>query len=228
MDVHHKLWNEQQKAFQHALWYSGDHQLVVELFLQQHAMVHSGQMSQSGLWSFEDEIWQGLNKDAFRIIPKNGEHSLAWIFWHMARIEDVTMNILVADAPQLLIKDNWLKKLKTTQRDTGNGIDLEAITELSSTLNMDALRNYRIAVGRRTREIVQQLHPEQLKEKVNPARLQRILEEGAVIEAAKDLIAYWGRHTISGLLLMPPTRHNLVHLNEALRVKQKVMRELKA
>lgn len=226
MDIHHEKWNERQKALLQELSPKGNHQQAIELFLQQHAMVHSGLMSQSGLWSFADEIWEELNKDAVRMIPKNGEHSLMWIFWHMARIEDVTMNILVADSPQVLIKDNWLKKLKTTRRDTGNALDLEAITELSSTLNLDALRNYRMAVGRRTREIVQQLQPEQLKQKVDPVRLQRILDEGAVIEAARELTAYWGRHTIGGLLLMPPTRHNLVHLNEALRVKQKVMREL--
>ena len=47
------------------------------------------------------------------------------------------------------------------------------------------------------------------------------MAEGAVLEVASDLIDYWAKRTIAGLLLMPATRHNLVHLNEALRLKQK-------
>ena len=47
------------------------------------------------------------------------------------------------------------------------------------------------------------------------------MTEGAVVEEARDLIDYWGKRTIAGLLLMPATRHNLVHLNEALRLKRR-------
>ena len=38
---------------------------------------------------------------------------------------------------------------------------------------------------------------------------------------AVDLIVYWSKRDIAGLLLMPATRHNIVHLNEALRIKKK-------
>jgi hypothetical protein len=48
-----------------------------------------------------------------------------------------------------------------------------------------------------------------------------VQDERAVLEAASDITDYWGKRTIAGLLLMPATRHNLVHLNEALRLKQK-------
>jgi hypothetical protein len=51
--------------------------------------------------------------------------------------------------------------------------------------------------------------------------LQQVLDEGAVVQEAQGLLDYWGGLNIAGLLLMPPTRHNFVHLNEALRIKQK-------
>jgi hypothetical protein len=47
------------------------------------------------------------------------------------------------------------------------------------------------------------------------------MDEGAVVEAAQGLIDYWGRRNIAGLLLMPATRHNFIHLNEALRIKHR-------
>ena len=35
---------------------------------------------------------------------------------------------------------------------------------------------------------------------------------------------YWGGKTFAGQLLMPATRHNFVHLNKAMRVKQKLQK----
>jgi hypothetical protein len=85
------------------------------------------------------------------------------------------------------------------------------------------LRNYRIATGRKTREIIRGLQPADLKRKMEPARLQRVLDEGAVldVEGEKWLIDFWGKKTVAGILLMPVTRHPLVHLNEAMRLKKK-------
>ena len=97
----------------------------------------------------------------------------------------------------------------------------DEVAALSDTLNIAALREYRAAVGRETRANVTGLTPEMFKQKVAPARLQQVMDEGAVVAEARGIVDYWGRRTLAELLLMPPTRHNLVHLNEALRLKQK-------
>lgn len=100
-------------------------------------------------------------------------------------------------------------------------MDEADVARLSATIDIEALRAYRVSVGRRTREIVQQLDVEALKRKVDPIRLQQVMDEGAVIPEARGLVDYWSRRNIAGLLLMPATRHNLVHLNEALRLKRR-------
>jgi hypothetical protein len=94
------------------------------------------------------------------------------------------------------------------------------VASLSSQVDIDALRTYRQAVGRRTRPIVRKLKSEELNQKVDALRLQKVIDEGAVIPEAIEIVNYWSRRTIAGLLLMPPTRHNFLHLNEALRIKQ--------
>lgn len=162
-----------------------------------------------------------MAEEHIRRIPPNCEHSVAWCIWHLARIEDATMNVLVASGPQILHREDWLDRMKVAVRDTGNAMDEAAVANLSATVDIEALRAYRMTVGRGTREIVQQLQPEELKQKVEPSRLQRLMDEGAVVDEARGLIDYWGRRNIAGLLLMPPTRHNMVHLNEALRLKQR-------
>ncbi len=144
------------------------------------------------------------------------------LVWHIARIEDVTMNILVAGGEQVYTRENWLERMAITVPSTGNLMDVNGVGKLSQAIDIDALRSYRNAVGRQTRSLVQGLNLEAIKAKIDPSRLQRVLDEGAVVPEAQDLIDYWSRRTIAGLLLMPPTRHNFVHLNEALKIKKKI------
>lgn len=192
---------------------------AIQLLLSQHAALHAHQMADSEPWSFEDEIFDDLSEDQIRRIPHNKEHSIAWIIWHMARIEDVTMNMLVAGSPQIFTQGDWLDRIKIRSRDTGNLMSETGIKILSNSIDLEELRKYRLTVGRQTRKIIKKLQPADLKQKVDPIRISRIKERGAVVEAASDLLDYWSKRNIAGLLLMPATRHNLVHLNEAWRLK---------
>ena len=222
MDPNHKLWNAQQQELQRALEHPLNHQEAIGLFLAHHAMTHSAKISPSKLWSYEDEVLDGLTEADIRRIPEKEEHSIAWILWHLARIEDVTMNLLVAGSPQIFSTGNWLTKMGFNSKDTGNALDKAGIVLLSKVIDIDALRAYRISVGQRTHAIVKALQPGAFKLKVDPVCLEKVLTEGAVAESTRWLIEYWGKKTIAGLLLMPPTRHNFVHLNESAQLKKKL------
>lgn len=221
MNANRKFWNDQQQVLQDALARPTDHRQTLALALSQHAMVHAASMSEAGLWSFEDEVWDDMSERAARCVPPKLEHSVVWVFWHIARIEDVTMNLLVAGGRQVFDSDDWQERIKSPIRHTGNAMSEADVQALSTAVDIEALRAYRTAVGRRTRQIVQQLQPDDLRRKIESARLQQIWEQGAVLEAAGDIVAYWSKRTVAGLLLMPATRHNFLHLNEALRLKQK-------
>ena len=106
MDARRKSWNQQQQALRQSLASLDNPPKAIELFLSQHAMLHTIGMSQMGLWSFEDEILDGLTSQQMRIIPSNLDHSIAWALWHMTRIEDATMNLLVAGSPQVLLQED--------------------------------------------------------------------------------------------------------------------------
>ncbi len=224
MDQNRKFWNQQQQSLRKALSSPGGNQEAIRLFLDQHAMVHTAGISRPNLWSFEDEIWQGLNDKDIRAIPNGFEHSIAWMVWHTSRIEDITMNMLVADCPQLFFVEGWHDRLGVPFLDTGNAMNPVEIKTLSDQVNINVLHEYRSSIGSKTRQIVSQLTSSDLKERVDPARLQCVYDEGAVVAEAKGLLDYWGGLTIAGLLLMPPTRHPFVHWNEAKRVKGKIIK----
>ncbi len=214
-----KMCLKRQTELRRMLTSPNQHDQAVQRFLSQHAMLHSAKMAGTEPWSFEDQVFCDMTEEQIRRIPRKCDHSVAWLIWHIARCEDITLNLLVAGSPQILRQGNWLKRMKITVCDTGNAMDEKGVADLSHAIDIEALRAYRLAVGRRTREIVQQLQPEDLKRKVEPSRLQRVMDEGAVLEAAIGIAEYWGKRDVAGLLLMPATRHNLVHLNEALQLK---------
>jgi hypothetical protein len=221
LDPNHKHWNEGHQKLNKALA-SGDREKAIELFLDQHAMVHSAKMAKSGLPSFEDEILNGLTDE--QICQVVGEHSIAWILLHLARIEDITMNMLVAGTEQLFTRDGWGRKLNIGISHSANKMTDESVADLSAKIDIKALRAYRITVGKRTRGIVKKLKAGDFKNKVDPDRIQKVMKEGAVIPEAMEIINYWSRKTIAGLLLMPPTRHCILHLNEAERIKKKYLK----
>jgi hypothetical protein len=226
IDEKRKLLNFQQTELRKILTKYNQHERAVRAFLDQHAKLHSALVSHSGttisdFWSFEDAVLNDITDDQYRRIPLNCEHSIAWCIWHIARIEDVAMNLLVADTQQLLNQGNWYEQLRVKFRDTGNAFDDEAMTILSKEIDITALREYRVAVGWRTREIVREILPGTLKNQVKLERIERVKDEGAVVEAAYGIADYWSKRNIAGLLLMPASRHSLVHLNEALRLSRR-------
>lgn len=184
-------------------------------------MLHSIKASSTTSWSFEDEVLDDLTEALFRRIPENEEHSIVWCIWHLARIEDTAMNFLVAGSPPVFKQGQWLEQLGVPFRDAGNEMAPQDIARLSTEIDLDALRAYRATVGRRTQEIIASLTTEDLKRKVDPTRIQSVLEAGAIRPEASYVTDYWSKRDIRGLLLMPATRHNIVHLNEAARLKTK-------
>jgi hypothetical protein len=110
------------------------------------------------------------------------------------------MNLLIANTEQIFEEGNWLAKTDSSISHTANAMSVDEIAELSARLNIAALREYRIAVGQRTREIVKTLEPSTLKKKVDPAQITRVAEKSLVHKDAPGIIEYWRKRNIAGLL----------------------------
>lgn len=227
MDSNRVEWNARHKALRQAMRPPIRLEGAKQLFLDLHAPLHAYSVSNGAGWNLEEELWQGLSEEVFRCVPPGEEQSIAWCLWHLARIEDVTMNLLVGDCDQVIHQGDWARRLHSPIQDIGNQITAAGIKTLSDQIAFEDLRNYRCAVGQRSREVVFQLGSVDIDRKTSPQRLQRCLEEGAVLPQAQGALDYWGGLTVAGLLLMPPTRHNLLHLNEALKLKRKAQKFLK-
>jgi hypothetical protein len=214
MEANYRRWNDQHNLLRQFLEKEKDYPKALELFLHHHAEIHTKELCLGEHWSFPSEVLEGLNDQQMRLILAKEEHSIVWLLWHIARIEDVTMNILLADSDQLFNTGDWKVKLASPFVNLGNEMTPEEICRLSESVDLNALMAYRLAVGKRTRDIVRSLDFSTLHRQPDPNRLARIAKEGAVGEKAAWLLDYWGGKPATNLLLMPASRHCFVHLNE--------------
>lgn len=187
-----KPWNNDIKRLREIILKQDKIQESKNLSLSLHSMVHSSDMSGISIKTFEDEVWDGLDEYTFRTSTNNKGRTIAYGIWHSTRIEDITMNLLVAGTDQVFNLGNWKEKICSKIVDTGNAMTEREILEFSRNINMHELKNYRIAVGRKTREIIRNLTYEDMKRKFDKSRLQRVIDEGAVldVEASNWLIDF--------------------------------------
>jgi hypothetical protein len=213
VDIRRKDWNRQHALLRRMLTSRRPDRRAIPLFLRQHAAVHSSRLAPGG-FSFQDDALCGMTDVAMRQPAKGGGHSVVWILWHITRIEDVTMNLLVAESPQVLDRGGWRKRLGVSFIDVGNDMPERDLATLNRTMNIKPLLAYRLAVGRRTRQILPSISLDALWAPVTPEQKNRLVLERVIRRKAAWLIDYWCGRRKADLLLMPPTRHCMVHLNE--------------
>lgn len=222
-----KVWNENQKKLKTIILKPQEHVNATQLLLSQHALLHSSSISHTVQETMEDYVLRDLSEIMFRQYPvsvPDTNNSIAWHLWHITRIEDMTMNILVTNDQQVL-NSSWLKKLKIPYTHSGNDMSKEEMALLSRSIDFETLLAYRQAVGRQSQEIISSLKPGEFNGKVEQNRIKRLFEEDAVMPRSQWLAEYWSKKNVAGLILMPGTRHIFLHLNKCVRIKEKLLKK---
>jgi len=188
-----------------------------DLFLDQHAVMHSAAVGGNKMSSAE-RTFAGLTDAQMRVRPREDLNSVAWLMWHIARAEDILVNVVVAGGAQV-IDAAWMKRLGITRRDFGIGMSSAEVTELTAQIEPGALREYRDAVGIRTREVVGGFKPQDWDGTVSAENVQRAAAEGAFGARTEALSkAFPGRPrmaVLSGIALF----HSAGHMGEATTVR---------
>jgi DinB family protein len=190
---------------------------VRDLFLDQHAAVHSAAVGGNKM-SLAERTFAGLTDEQMRVRPREDLNSLAWLMWHIARAEDIVVNVVLAGHPQVF-DDAWMKRLGVTRRDFGIGMTSAEVTELTRQIDPGALREYRDAVGHRTREVVGGFKPQDWEGAVTAEAVERAAAQGAFGVRTEALVkAFPGRPratSLSGIALF----HSAGHMGEGATVR---------
>ena len=183
---------------------------VHDLFLDQHAAMHSATVGGNKMSAWE-RTFSGLSDEQMRVRPREDLNSLAWLAWHIARAEDIFVSTILGGRTQLFDDEGWAKRLAVARRDFGIGMTSAEVTELTRQIEVGALREYRDAVGRRTREVVTGFKPQDWEGTVAVDAVQRAASQGAFgIRTEQIVKAFPGRPRaalLSGIALFHPAAH---------------------
>lgn len=207
---------------------------IKDLALDVHALVHPAVVSGNQEKTIADYVLESiLSGNQNELVPRkifetdlhyDGSDTvpMCWQLWHTYRIEDLISNILMANQEQIF-NDDWQRKIGVSITDTGNALEFEQAVEFGKSVNMSALRDYMIAVGKNTRQILSSLTLEQVKSMVPEEWVMRILEVGGVTTDFRSvwLLVFWGRLTVGEMILTPITNHHMMHLPVCLKSSSK-------
>jgi len=164
---------------------------------------------------FVGDLFAGLADAQVRARP-SGVNSIAWLVWHLARVQDAAVNRLVADGPQVLDEGRWNAAMGTDRRDVGSGMTSAEVDALSARIDLEALRGYHGAVAARVRDVATGLPAPAWDAIVAPERVRRVCaDEGLLLEAARWVEEFWARgHTRGWYLLQVAVLHPYGHCFE--------------
>ena len=180
----------------------------LDTFLQRHAMVHSPEAGGAGFTMAG--MFAGLSDARMRARP-GGANSIAWLLWHVARVEDACIAGTVLGVQQLL-DDDWSARLGVDERGDGEGMTRDQVAELGDDVDLGALREYRDAVCRRTRELVPALWPDRWYSPLTAEEVADRVARGAIPAGEAEHLSGFPR---SGLLWWWGVEHTHYHVGQA-------------
>jgi hypothetical protein len=191
---------------------------ATQLFLREHARAHSKGVAEAEAgMNLENFVLDNLTDEQVRTRPADGMNSLLWIFWHMARSEDFGVNVIIAERPQVIECDGWSERLGLSRADIGTGMTDDEVAGFG--IDVSVLREYRAAVGKRTREVVSAMPVAEWEEILPDAATERMLASGAVGPNAGWVPALFGGKSKALILAHVGSSHNFWHLGEAMTVR---------
>jgi uncharacterized damage-inducible protein DinB len=166
-------------------------------------------------------LFDSMSEAELRRRPAETINSIAWLIWHMARVEDAGVNRLVAEQSQVLDEGEWNQRMKLSIRHHGTGMTPQEMAALSDTVDLLALRGYYEAVRAKTVDLVQTIQPDRLDLVNDEDYVRGVLRDEGMLNPAIDWIEplpYQGR-TKGHLLFHFGITHNYGHCYEIFTVR---------
>jgi uncharacterized damage-inducible protein DinB len=104
---------------------------------------------------------EGLSEEQLAFRPGTGANSIAWLVWHLVRVQDNHV-AEAAGEPEIWLEDGWADRfgLSLDPADTGYGHSVDDVAKVRASAEL--LTGYADAVGERSRRYLSSLDDEAL------------------------------------------------------------------
>jgi hypothetical protein len=161
------------------------------------------------------DIWDLVPHELMIRRPHPRVNSIAWILWHMFRVEDAGINRFITDQPQVLDEGKWMERMNLPYRHNGGDMTFDEVDQLTRRIDIDGLHDYALAVQTRTRETVSTLTMSDMDALMEEVRLRKILvDEGLAYSNPEGYIQNYLGWSKGKVLFNFAITHPFQHLGE--------------
>lgn len=184
---------------------------ISTFFLQRHAQLHK---------TFLPNLKQKLSEEALRTRPVPGMQPIAWLIWHMMKVEDLGLSRLVWDKPSLY-NEEWHNQFNVEEKHYGTSMTDEETLRLAQNINIEALFEYQKLVGEQTEKEIHALDLKKLDEILEESTVRRVVtDEGMASENAQWVIPHYVGKTRGWALCHFGLTHNFRHFGQIALVRK--------
>jgi hypothetical protein len=160
-------------------------------------------------------IWDTVPHDLMRQRPHPRVNSIAWIMWHLVRVEDAGLNRFVMDGSQVLDESDWMQRMNVPWRHNGGEMTLAGVDDLSQRIDLQALRAYSLAVQVRTRDILAHIDQVDLDATLQEPHVRKVIvAEGLGYTDPEGFIKNYTGWSKGKCLMTYGLTHPFQHLGE--------------
>ncbi|HLF69623.1 MAG TPA: DinB family protein [Actinomycetota bacterium] len=163
----------------------------------------------------ERDVLKGLSSEEIKTQLPTG-NSIAWVMWHLARIEDMAVTSVIRREPQVFL--SFGSRLGTKQTGTGNSFGDEELAELTDSLDVVVLLEYWREIGVGTRDWLGSVTLEELTKPISFEELAKVFPEG-VVGIPSYSVRDWDGKPPAYLLKWPVILHGYIHIGEMVTIR---------
>ncbi len=102
----------------------------------------------------------GLSEDELHWRPTLESNSIDWMVWHMARVEDNLVSVVLQEKESIWLRGGWMEKTGIAVESTGAGMSAEEVRALGR-LDVSAVMDYYGTVREATSEYFEEVMVEE-------------------------------------------------------------------
>ena len=136
-----------------------------------------------------DQAIKGLSADELNFKPKPHSNTIAFLLWHVARVEDLWINRNLLGGKDIYESDGWYKKFGTQAQDSGFGYDVKKL-DAWPVPRLDLLQAYAAAIRQKTMDYLSTFNEKTLDDAKDFGR-----RKGTTGSALSHLVTEVGEHT---------------------------------
>jgi hypothetical protein len=150
----------------------------------------------------------GLTAEQLNFVPDGESHSIAWVMWHAARVEDLIVQQVIRGQPVVWETGDWAARLGLPAQGFGTGQTTEQAKTIRIT-DAAAFAGYADAVAQATREHVGGLSDADLEREVRLGQRTESVGQCITLHLVTHLNGHRGEiNLLRGMMGLPPVLPN--------------------